>query len=144
MKRIKYLAIGFFLCVFFWPKMSDAQATSEKTDLPWEVYVPCANGGFGEWIKGTLTLHYVVNKVKWYHHQPMGGVLVGEETGTVYRITGITEHISIENPKDLSTYVDIYHFTGGGIQFMERIVYHVNIKDGQPTVIVDQQETYCR
>jgi hypothetical protein len=143
MKMIRFLAIGFIICAFFIPGISKAQATSEKLELPWKIFIPCANDGLGEWLTGTLTLHYVTNKNCWYHHQAMGCVLVGEDTGTVYRVTGITEHTTIEAGKYINTYIDVYHFVGAGTQFLERIIYHVTIVNGETIVIVDHEQMIC-
>lgn len=144
MKKFRLFTLGLFLCAFLTPKMSIAQATSQKVELPWEIFIPCANNGLGEWASGTITLHFVVNKVKWYHHQPTGSTLTGEVTGTVYHATGITEELTIDAAIQMTTFVGLYHFNGGGIQFMERAVYRVKTIDGEPVVIVEHEETYCR
>lgn len=143
MKIIRFFAIGFILCTFFLPLEANAQTKSEKVELPWELYIPCANGGLGEWASGTLVLHYVISGNKW-HHQPMGSVLIGEDTGTVYRAAGVTQEQTINAGALVFTYTDVYHFVGPGIQFMERIISHITTVDGVPVVNVDKEDIICK
>ena len=59
---------------------------------PFDVFVPCANGGAGEDVSGTVDLHTLVtftindNNVSGkFHFQPQGSNLVGSVTGDVYQ-----------------------------------------------------------
>ncbi len=73
--------------------------TNDKQTIPFDVFVPCANGGAGETISGDLQLHTLftdtINGNNWsgkFHIQPQGGSLVGgRPTGDTYRANGVTQ-----------------------------------------------------
>ena len=57
--------------------------------IPWSDFIPCANGGAGETVSGTIDLHILMkstvngNNVSGkYHFQPQGGSLVGASPAT--------------------------------------------------------------
>src|SRR5437867_1149011 len=83
---------------------------------PFDVFVPCANGGAGEDVSGTVDLHVLMtftindNNVSGkYHFQPQGSDLVGSVTGDVYQATGVTQETfksSLQNGQFTDTFVN--------------------------------------
>lgn len=81
----------------------NAQSNSVKYEVDFQFWVPCANGGAGEFAVGTLNLHEVshVNKdglITPWPLNPQGGVLVGQETGTVYHPAGAAQEVKRIDP----------------------------------------------
>ena len=145
MKTSKLIAV-LILFAGFAANYAHAQSTSTKyIDRPWSVFIPCA-GESGEWAVGTLTLHVVAtfNKkgnLQKIHDQPMGGELVGQVTGKIYRPTGVTQNKGIEP----FSYIDLYHMVGPGVQFFVKEVYHyVILPDGELKLVVDKSEVICK
>ena len=72
---------------------------NERFDEPFEAFVPCADGGNGEWIEGTITFHLVLREnsdaADGYHFggtiHPVRTVLTGVSTGDEYIATGSTQ-----------------------------------------------------
>ena len=84
------------LCLFFAQNIASAQATSQK--IPWSnaEFVPCANGGEGEVVLMSGTLHVIINTVVdgngctrvMQHVNPMNDTGVDQTTGDTYQVTG--------------------------------------------------------
>jgi hypothetical protein len=145
MKTLKFIAVLIFWAGFT-SNYAHAQSTSTKDiDRPWSVFIPCA-GESGEWAVGTLTLHVVATSNKKgnlekLHDQPMGGELVGQVTGNIYRPTGVTQNKGLEP----YSYVNIYHMVGPGIQyFVKEVNLYVILPDGEWKLVVDKSEVICK
>src|SRR5436305_11941200 len=108
MKRILVLlalaTVGMAACV----SAAEAEVITNDTALiSFAGFVPCANGGAGEILSGSIDVHNLVTSTVNDHHtsdrfhfQPHG-TMVGEITGDAYRVTGrhsVVEHdnLSIE------------------------------------------------
>ena len=101
-------AVGLGLAVFFalglMPTTSAAGAlaitTNDFVPFAQATFVPCANGGAGEVVllSGTLHIeqHITINgnraTIK-EHFQPQGATGVGVTTGDIYRATGVTQEV---------------------------------------------------
>jgi hypothetical protein len=150
MKMLKCLSILLMICAWIIPGELIAQAKSAFEEIYYEVWVPCANDGEGEFISGTLSIHVVSKEegnAQFWHHQPGGGIMVGAETGNVYRGTGKTAEKWIEYDKNgvpVYYYVNLFHFVGQGIQFFERQVAHAIFIDGDWVYVVDKEEVICK
>lgn len=153
MKKISIFPLIFvflFLCI---PLLSHSQSDISENFIEVSVSeaIPCAD----EIAVGTVTLHafHIYNKQgKIYksHVQPMGGRLIGLETGTVYNVVGVSQS------KETSTYngeaytfsgIDNFHLVGVGkygIKYKIHLVvkYTVNA-NGDVTVDIDRETTTC-
>jgi hypothetical protein len=150
MKTLKSFAV---LCIMlsFATIAVNAQTISTKyvSNIPRIVVIPCVP----ERALGTFTMHTVIhfNKdgfVTKRHSQPMGGVLIGQVTGTVYRATGVAQTIVQDinsNGAWTTTYLNIYHIVGqGGIQLRVHVLRHETINaNGEVTAEIDNTTSVC-
>jgi hypothetical protein len=100
-----------------------AVTTNEQVSLAFAGFVPCANGGAGEILSGTIEVHNLITSTVNANHvsdqfqfQPHGS-MVGAITGDTYRVTGIARGISIENLQNgqyTLTYVNTFQLIGPG------------------------------
>jgi hypothetical protein len=106
--------------------VSAAQAevtTNEQVPLAFAGFVPCANGGAGEILSGTIEVHNLItstvndnNTSDRFQFQPHG-TMVGAITGDVYRVTGVTQDTSAESLQNghyTLTYVNNFRLIGPG------------------------------
>lgn len=106
MKALKVF-VAMILVSGFAMSTMNAQSTSVKYDRYFEFWIPCANDGAGELAVGTLTMHEVFHYNKdglltpWPLN-PQGGILIGQETGTVYHPAGAAQEV---------TRIDPFHYT---------------------------------
>jgi hypothetical protein len=134
-----------------------AVTTNDKQTIAFSVFVPCANGGAGESVDGTITLHTLLtstvngNNVSGkFHFQPQGGDLVGSVTGDKYRPTGVTQdHFkgSLQNGQYTETFVNNFRIIGQGPgnNFLVHEVFHITINaNGDVTVEHDKISEECR
>ena len=77
--------------------------TNEQVSLAFAGFVPCANGGAGEILSGTIEVHNLITSTVNGNHvsdkfqfQPHGS-MVGAITGDTYRVTGVTQGTSTES-----------------------------------------------
>jgi hypothetical protein len=106
--------------------VTSAQArivTNETVSYAYSGFVPCANGGAGELVNGTIDAHTVVtstvngNVASWHFHNQLRGSLVGTVTGDTYRLNGVTgggDHEVAKNGDYVLTYVSSYQLIGPG------------------------------
>jgi hypothetical protein len=131
--------------------------TNETISAPFSVFVPCANGGAGELISGTIDLHILVtstvngNNVSGKtHFQPQGGSLVGAVTGDTYRATGVTQDRfegSLQNGQFNATFVNNFRMIGPGPgnNLLVHENFHVTINaNGDVTVTHDNFSVDCK
>ena len=97
--------------------------TNETVSYGYAGWVPCANGGTGELVTGTIDMHVLVTStvnenvdVGQFMSAPRGS-LVGQITGDTYRLTGVTRGTYIENlqgDRYVATYINRYRLIGPG------------------------------
>jgi hypothetical protein len=131
------------------------QNTSESIQAV--VWVPCANGGVGEFVDLSGTLH-VLRKLTegsdsvsaTEHFQPQGVRGVGESTGAVYEGTGVTRTgftFSLHDGSGEQSYDNTFQLIGHGTAANFRVRQHRHLKldaNGQVTVNVDTTTVDCR
>jgi hypothetical protein len=121
------------------------------------VFVPCANGGAGENVSGTIDLHILTtatvngNNVSGKSHfQPQGSSLLGEVTGDTYQATGVTQETfkgSLQNGQFTDTFVNNFRIIGHGPgnNFLVHEVTHITINaNGDVTVTFDNFSADCK
>ena len=128
--------------------VSAAQAevvTNETVSYAWSGFVPCANGGAGELLTGTIDVHNLItstvngNVDSWqFQFQPRGS-LVGRVTGDTYQLTGATRgtYNDIQQSGVYTlTYVNSYQLVGPGPgnNLRVREVSHMTL-DGDDVVV---------
>jgi len=128
--------------------VSAAQAdvvTNETVSYAWSGFVPCANGGAGELLTGTIDVHNLItstvngNVDSWqFQFQPRGS-LVGRITGDTYQLTGVTRgtYNDIQQSGVYTlTYVNSYQLVGPGPgnNLRVREVSHMTL-DGDDVVV---------
>ena len=142
------------------PAASFAQAITITTNdfVPFAqvVFVPCANGGAGEvvLISGTLHIqqHITINdnraNVK-IHFQPQGATGVGLTTGDTYNAVGVTQEqdsIPITNGAFEFTFINNFRIIGPGpdnnLQVHQTVHTTVNA-NGDVTSTVDNTSIDC-
>ena len=128
--------------------VSAAQAevvTNETVSYAWSGFVPCANGGTGELLTGTIDVHNLItstvngNVDTWrFQFQPHGS-LVGSITGDTYELTGVTRgtyNDIVHSGEYTLTYVSSYQLIGPGPEnnLNVREVAHVT-SDGDDVIV---------
>ena len=134
-----------------------AVTTNDSATIPFGVFVPCANGGAGEFVSGSLELHTLVtstvngNNVSGkYHYQPQGSDLVGLTTGDTYQATGVTQGTfkgSLQNGQFNDTFVNNFRIIGQGPgnNFLAHQNTHVAVNaNGDVTVTHDNLSIECK
>lgn len=96
---------------------------NEQVPLAFAGFVPCANGGVGEILSGTIEVHNLITSTVNDNHtsdrfqfQPHG-TMVGAITGDVYRVAGVTQGTSAESLQNghyTLTYVNEFRLIGPG------------------------------
>ncbi len=128
-----------------------------KQTTSWSDFIPCANGGAGETVSGTIDLHILLkstvngNNVSGkYHFQPQGGSLVGAITGDAYNPTGVTQGTfkgSLQNGQFTATDVNNYRLIGPGPgnNLLIHQVSHITVNaNGDTTVTFDKPSVECK
>jgi hypothetical protein len=97
--------------------------TNEQVPLTFAGFVPCANGGAGEIVSGTIDVHNLITSTVNANHvsdqfqfQPHG-TMVGAITGDVYHVAGVTQGTSTENLQNgqyTLTYANTFQLIGPG------------------------------
>ena len=119
--------------------------TNEQVSLAFAGFVPCANGGAGEIVFGTIEVHNLItstvnrnNASDKFQFQPRGS-MVGAITGDTYRVTGVTRGTSTENLQNSHstlTYVNTFQLIGPGPgnNLLVHEIAHMTI-DGDDVVV---------
>lgn len=123
-----------------------AVTTNEHTSVAYAGYVPCANGGAGELLTGTIDVHDLAsetlngNQEAWRFTFERHGELVGQVTGDAYRLATV-EHgsytQSLDNEHSTLTYVNSYRLVGPGAgnNLIVRETAHVTIGADENVVV---------
>jgi hypothetical protein len=125
MKRILVLLAIATVCVAASASAAQAEViTNDRASIGFAGFVPCANGGAGENLSGSLEVHNLVastvngNNTSWqFLFQPQGGSMVGAITRDRYRVTGVTHgtyHESLDSDHYTLTYVNRFQLIGPG------------------------------
>jgi hypothetical protein len=129
--------------------------TNDRTSLGYAGFVPCANGGAGELVTGTIDLQNLTtatvndNNVSWqFQFQPHGS-LVGSLSGDTYRLTGVTRgayHDAVQNGRYTLTYANSYQLIGPGAgnNLLVREIAHVTIDGDDVLVEHDDLRIECK
>jgi len=97
--------------------------TNDTVSYAYAGFVPCANGGAGELMTGTVDAHDLVtstvndNVDAWQFAFELRGSLVGTVTGDTYRLAGVTRGTyvdSLQSGRYTATYVSRYRLIGPG------------------------------
>lgn len=146
MKRILLLLV--LGTVGILASVTSAQAevvTNTTVAYPYSGWVPCANGGAGELVTGTIEMHILTtstttdNVDAWQFAFAPRGSLVGRITGDTYRLTGVTRGTYVETLQSdgyAATYVNRYQLIGpgSGNDLTVRETAHVT-RDGDEVVV---------
>ena len=124
MKRILMLLALSAMAVLATATVAQAQnVTNTTSSYGYAGWVPCANGGAGELMTGTIEMHDLVtstvneNVDAWQFMSAPRGSLVGRITGDTYRLTGVTRGTYIEQlqgDRYVATYINRYQLIGPG------------------------------
>ena len=131
--------------------------TNETMTVPFNAFVPCANGGAGEVISGSMDLHVLVrvtingnNLSGKVHNQPQGGTLVGAITGDIYHATGVTQDMftsSLQHGEFTESFVNNFRLigSGNGNNLALHETFHLRIKaNGDTTMLHDAVRGDCK
>ena len=143
--------------------LSKSANGTETFIIPWELryLIPCANGGAGEFVNFTGTLHVVLhssidaNGVEHFkllrHPRQCRGI--GETTGDVYLALGGTKWVNAQNPPDYlemdqtASWVNTANFIGKGSggKFIVHWTRHVTLNaNGEMTAWIDNTHIECK
>jgi hypothetical protein len=134
-----------------------ASTSNEKIPVDLLVFIPCANGGAGEYVELSGSLHAVTHvtvngnnfQVK-YLDQPQGISGVGETTGDKYQATGGTQEQyggSFVNGQYEDTYINNFRIIGQGPgnNYLIHENIHVTINaNGEVTTYIDNFTADCK
>ncbi len=117
--------------------------------------IPCANGGAGEDVQFSGSLHALFHVsvsasgvVNLYSHfQPMGAKGIGQTTGDVYNATGITQdHVTLKKGIG-ETFINNFRLIGPGpgnnLVIHETFKVNVNA-NGELVVLLDHTSVDCK
>jgi hypothetical protein len=119
---------------------------NERLSIAYAGYVPCANGGAGELLTGTIDAHNLAsetvngNHAAWQFLFERHGELVGQITGDTYRLSGV-EHgaytQSLDSDHSTLTYVNRYRLVGpgSGNDLIVRESAHITLDAGENVVV---------
>ena len=128
---------------------------NERTPFNTIVFIPCANGGAGEFVEMNGTLHTLINirsdnnggfglKI---HSQPQGLTGIGSISGVKYQGTGVSQ--SNQNVKAGETYTTINNFRMLGQGKGNNLTVHDNAHytihaNGTMTAVHDNPSVDCK
>ena len=161
--KIFFLAAVLTLPAVLQPNSVTARAITSTTNLsvPTEivVFIPCANGGAGEFVLLTGDLHVLFHTtisnsgritIK-QHFQPQGISGVGETTGDKYQATGVTQQkVTFDGITGFpfnTTFVNNFRIIGQGPgnNFLVHETFHVTINaNGVLTAETDNLKIECK
>jgi hypothetical protein len=129
---------------------------NSTTDIPFDltIFVPCANGGSGEWVEltGSTNLKY---SFTWtdhgftygYHANTYVITGVGQSTGEKFVGSGSTDgnvFAAWVNNQWIATFSDKLRIIGQNTRFFLKNSYHVTVTpDNEPKADLEKQESEC-
>lgn len=131
--------------------------TNETISYARTVWVPCANGGAGEWIQINGPIHILTAvtedrnggmHVK-HHAQPQGITGIGLITGDTYHVTGVTQdHSNVRPPYPSNlTFVNNFRLIAPrtGNNLLAHGIHHVTVNaDGTVTTEFEIISVECK
>ena len=132
-----------------------AVITNDEMPLAYAGFVPCANGGAGEILFGTIQVHTLItstvndnNVSDQFQFQPHGS-MIGAVTGDTYRVTGVTRGMSkesLQNDGHALTYVNNFRLIGPGPgnNFLVHETAHVVMNGDDVVVQHDDLSIDCK
>jgi hypothetical protein len=145
--------------LLMWPAAIVAKAesftASVKIPIDIVVFVPCANGGAGENVALSGTLHDLFHITldgnggfhSKFHVNPQGVSGIGETTGTKYQGTGVTQGTFNGQVGFETSFVNNFRIIGQGPgnNFLVHENFHVTINaNGTVTAFVDNFRVECK
>jgi hypothetical protein len=136
-----------------------AAGTKQNFALPVTIvaFVPCANGGAGEFVQVTGNLHVLTHTVvnqsgitEKVHFQPQGIAGIGVDSGDKYQATGVTQqitHTSSDPGVLIISFVNNFRLIGQGPgnNFLVHETVHITANArGVQTASVDNLKLSCR
>jgi hypothetical protein len=129
--------------------------TNDRIPFADSVFVPCANGGAGEWVDLSGTLHVVfhvtVDSDSGYHakshSQPQGVTGIGSITGAKYQGTGVTQDQFNGKVGSEYTFVNNFRIIGQGPGNNATVHQNVHVTvnaNGEVTANVDNFRAECK
>jgi hypothetical protein len=117
-------------------------------------WVPCADGGAGELVTGTIAAHLLETETvnhdvdAWEFMFAPRGTLVGETTGDTYRLTGVERgtYVNVaQGDRFVLTYVNRYHLSGpgSGDNLVVRETAHITSSGDDVVVEFDDYSVEC-
>ncbi len=162
-KFTMYLLFSLILGILSLPILASAQAITNTTNrsIPTDIlaFVPCANGGAGEFVQISGPFHTLFhttisnsnNITLKSHFQPQGVSGVGQTTGDKYQGTGVTQTITTFDDVDRFPFetnmVNNFRIIGQGPgnNFLVHETFHVTINaDGETTAFIDSFSFACK
>ena len=153
MKRIVFVFPLILLMGLVTIKPANSQSQSYKWESPFEYWIPCANDGIGEWITGSLKVHWVFHSNKDGSLTTMNGQLhsldlIGMETGDSYRLQRVWNYKFDIEPIGEGAYTTrwIYkmRIVGNGVKFTWITHQHLTIRpDGTIVVDINNENIEC-
>lgn len=149
-KRIAALVVLAAACLAVAGAAQAEVTTNQHVSIAYAGYVPCANGGAGELLTGTIDVHDLAsetvngNSVAWQFVFERHGELVGQVTGDTYRVAGV-EHGAytqrLDSEHSTLTYVNRYRLIGPGPgnNLVVRETAHITI-DADENVVVQHDD----
>jgi hypothetical protein len=121
------------------------------------VFIPCADGGAGEFVLLTGNLHVLIHETVngnrfnvTLHFQPQGISGVGESTGDKYQATGVTQERfggSFVNGQFSDTFINNFRIIGQGPgnNYLVHQTFHITFNaNGELTAFVDNFSVDCK
>jgi hypothetical protein len=156
-KRMMIIIATVALAAFMAGPALAAVTTNESVPFNLTVFVPCANGGAGESVVLSGSLHVLAtatingnNVSSSTHTQPQGVSGLGLTTGDKYRATGVTRYDTNFDNVDfpiVTTYVNNFRIIGQGPgnNFTVHQTIHMTINaNGDVTADVDNYKIDCK
>ena len=157
MKLLKAFAVALFLLALAIPAQAEVIA-NDQDDIFFVAFVPCADGGAGEFIEGEGRLHVLIRQTidsagglhLGTHFQPMGLKAIGQTTGDRYNATGVTQtstNIAGGGLPFTDTYINNFRMVGTGqnaVSYHVHTTFHVTVNaNGEVTAFVDNTRITC-
>lgn len=120
-RKVLYVTFVVMLLMFSLPRTAFSQADSSTSNIfvqfQWDRFVPCANGGSGEWVWFSGTVHHQghtttnENRVitNFVSLQPHGVTGLGQITGDVYHLVGtsrVSQSVELNGGASTLTFIN--------------------------------------
>jgi hypothetical protein len=146
MKTIKLSSVIIAMMFIAGVSQLNAQVVREIVDQDLSQFVDCLNDGMGEYVEGVVQVNVVTHPDGSFTATPMGGYVIGSETGITYQAVGVTsEMINVNNQTVTYTFINRYHFVGKGDIFYWDVTQHgVLLPDGTVKYTIIASDIGCK